>query len=200
MCDKKMLYSWDLNSLEHKEKLLDNGNTLYYVVRNGTCYQYARKLKDGTYEERDKEDMREVIWSCEFARNYEDRVRIWYGDIITGVSWDDEYFVTGYIGRTTGLYKIPIMLPNKRSSGGPAILTDRIIRIDFTNSHSGPLYKHPKFHVDQMEVRDEENTELRENGYVASVYQENKGCIARFKNRKQAENWVKFMKGERYCK
>ena len=185
--------------METRELLLENGNTVYYKVYNGTCYEYAMKLKDGTYEERDARDMDKIIKECELAHTYKNRVRLWYGDADTGKSWDEEYDVVGYIGHSTGPYSIPILLPNSKSNSGVGILTNRIIRIDDITSHY-TCYKHPKFHVDPMEIKDEDNPELQEKGCFASVYQENRGCVARFKTRKQAENYIKFMNGERYCK
>lgn len=185
--------------METREHLLDNGNTVYYKVKNDTCYQYAIKLKDGTYEERDANDMKQIIGTLETARGYRDRIRLWYGDINTGCSWDEEYNVTGYIGRSVGPYMIPILLPNRTSHWGIGILDMRIIRIDNTQTRQ-TLYKHPKFHIKPMEVRDEVNPELLEKGYVAFVYKESEGRMASFRSRKKAENYVKFLTGERYCK
>lgn len=186
--------------METRELLLSNGNTIYYKVENRTCYEYAIKLKDGTYEERDPKDMREIIRVCENVRLDNVRIRLWYGDMDTGCSWDDEYDVVGYIGRSCGgKYSIPILLPNKSSHGGIGILTMRIIRIDDIQDHR-TLYKHPTFHVKHMEVRDEDNPELRDRGYIASVYRESTGYIASFSSREKAENYIKFMNGERYCK
>ena len=193
----------DLDKVQHREQLLDNSNTLYYVVVDGVCYQYAIKLKDGTYKERDKTDMARLIEACEYARNHNERIRLWYGDAETGRSWGDEYNVLGYIGKTFGKYNIPILVSNKRSSGGFAILTDAIIRLDSTKT-GRTLYKHPKFYIEPLDIRDEEAPQYRDHGFIASVYQEQESgksvCLARFKSKKQAENWVKFMKGERYCK
>lgn len=189
--------SIDLDKLEHKELLLDNGNTFYYVVKNGTCYQYAIKLKDGTYEERDKSEMADIIWACEYARNYKERVRIWYGDP-DGRSWNEEYDIIGYLSRTTGPYSIPILLFSERSHGGMGVLVQRIIRVDSVSSKR-TLYKHKNFYVEPMEIHEETEPELLEKGCSIGVYQGIR-CAARFKTKKQAVNWIKFMTGERYCK
>ena len=58
------------------------------------------------------------------------RIRIWYGDTATGVSWLEEYDTIGTIGRSGGQVKIPLLLKNARSSGGGGILCHCIIRID----------------------------------------------------------------------
>ena len=193
----------DLDNLEYRELLLSNGYTKYFIVANGVCYQYATRLKDGTYEERDKADMARVIEACEYARNDLGRIRLWYGDVNTGRSWNEEYDVTGYIAKTLGNYNIPILINNARSLGGRAIFTDCIVRLDYTKTGK-TLYKHPKFYVEPMEIRDVDDLERREAGYVASIYigpsYESAKCVRFCKSKRQAENWIKFMNGERYCK
>lgn len=73
------------------------------------------------------------------------RLKIWYGDTETGRAWGD--VSTGSIGRSTGERKIPLLIANRRSSGGEAILDDAIVRIDYANKkHGGTIYKHPAFH------------------------------------------------------
>ena len=83
--------------MEKKELLLSNGNTLYYKVLNGTYYSYAIKLKDGSYEERDEREMEKVMFALENSRQTRKRVRIWYGDVDTGRSWNEEYDVVGAV-------------------------------------------------------------------------------------------------------
>lgn len=85
-----------------------------YKVVNGTSY---------SVETSDK-----VIEVLERCRINNTRIVLDYGDTETGRSWGEIYDVTGRIGRSTGI-KIPILLYNKRSMGGSAILTDCIIGI-----------------------------------------------------------------------
>jgi hypothetical protein len=73
------------------------------------------------------------------------RCRFHWGDIETGKDWNDTYDVTGRIGRSTGFFKIPILLYNKRSLGGSAILTNCIVKITNTTSKK-VLYQHPNYH------------------------------------------------------
>ena len=124
--------------------------------------------------------------------NRHQRIRIFLGDTKTGKSWNEENDVCGYIGRSTGSKKIPLLINNSRSFGGDGILTHCIIAIYTTTGNC--LYKHPKFNVGLWEI----SGELLDN-YTQAVYC-NKELIARFKTYKQANNYVKFMKGERFCK
>ena len=189
--------------MEKKELLLSNGNTLYYKVVNGTYYNYAIKLKDGTYEERDEQEMEKVITALETARQTGKRVRFWYGDTDTGRSWNDEYDIIGRIGRSSGTYSEPLVIAKSNSWGGPAILTDKIIRIDDTET-GRIMYKQYNFHVEPMTVDKTTYPSLLEKGYLFQVNQKKDDGtvmnIANFKTEKSANNFVKFMVGDRYCK
>lgn len=74
----------------------------------------------------------------------EGRIRIWYGDTDTGRAWQEEYDVLGYVGRSMGTQKVPLLIFSRRSIGGGAILTKNIVRIDWVKG-SHALYKHPTF-------------------------------------------------------
>lgn len=127
--------------------------------------------------------------------NNQCRVRIWYGDTKTGLSWLDEYDTMGTIGCSTGKQKIPLLIKNSRSSGGGGILCHCIIRIDIINSRR-TIYKHPLFSVPTLGVYPnlEEDTKTK-YPFIVLKY----GTIqAKFKRRESAYNYVYFMTGERY--
>jgi len=96
------------------------------------------KVVNGTSYNKDTPD--EVIDVLENARVNNIRLKLDYGDTTTGKSWDEIYDITGYIGRSTGCNKIPILLYNKRSIGGSGILTHCIIDIK-TSKGKKSLYK-----------------------------------------------------------
>lgn len=74
------------------------------------------------------------------------RLKIWYGDRDTGEAWGD--IETGYIGRSVGPVKVPLICHNSRSFGGPSLLDDCIVRIDYANRRDGgTLYRHPSFYI-----------------------------------------------------
>jgi len=72
------------------------------------------------------------------------RIRFWYGDWRTGKCWNDENDICGYIGRSCGTEKIPILLNKRNSTGGGGILTDCILKIVDTKTKA-VLYEHPLF-------------------------------------------------------
>lgn len=69
------------------------------------------------------------------------RVRIFLGDTTTGKDWCEVYDTIGYIGRSTGTVKIPLMVATARSLGGGAILDHCIVKITIDKE---TVYQHPK--------------------------------------------------------
>lgn len=78
------------------------------------------------------------------------RLRLYYGETDpskpdVGRDWEETYQTTGTVGWSTGWVSIPLMIHNRRSMGGGAILTDCIVRI--TEAAGGrELYRHPNYH------------------------------------------------------
>lgn len=67
------------------------------------------------------------------SRGY--RLRIYYGNPTTGKWWGDTE--AGYIGRSAGPVKVPILLWNRLSMGGHAILDHCIVRVEYANKRQG---------------------------------------------------------------
>lgn len=138
----------------------------------------------------------EKVKEClEHCYNSNLRVRLWYGDTKTGLSWMDEYDTMGAIGRSTGKQKIPLLIKNSRSSGGGGILCRCIVRIDDIISRR-TIYKHPLFNVPLLTVATNNDNDTK-NKYPFTVLKNNE-VQARFKSEKQAKNYIGFMTGERY--
>lgn len=61
-----------------------NGNTFYYVVRDGTCFSVGMYLKDkGKLEVYDQIDEK-LLHILNRSRDTGFRIRVWYGDRQTG--------------------------------------------------------------------------------------------------------------------
>lgn len=86
-----------------------------YKVVNGTSYSVNTNDK--------------VIEVLERCRSNKTRIVVDYGDVLTKESWNEVYDVSGYVGRSSGTYKIPLLIHNSRSLGGGSILTDCILSI-----------------------------------------------------------------------
>lgn len=86
-----------------------------------------------------------VIHYLERARAEGFRIRLSYGDTKTGEDWGETSDVEGYVSRSMGPSKIPILLHNSRSRGGAAISTASIVRIVKAKG-KGLLCEHPNYH------------------------------------------------------
>ena len=116
----------------------------------------------------------------------ETRIRVWYGDNKTGKSWDEENDICGYIGRTTGTNKIPILVNNSRSYGGGALSCRSIVKIMETKTKR-VLYQHPNFNQSVFTVIDKE---VFADGEI----------YGRCKSEKSAQRLADFMNGKRMSK
>jgi hypothetical protein len=120
-----------------------------YKVVNGTSY--------------DERTPNEVIQALEKARLNRTRLHISLGDVGTGRDWLEEFECFGFIGRSMGPIKVPLLLPLSRSIGGGAILDHCIVRIRHS-SGGKVLWQHPKYHHGKIEVRQKEQPVALEDG------------------------------------
>lgn len=146
--------------------------------RNTTFFSFGTPL-----------EVRRVLENC---REHGNRIRIWYGNALTGESTLDEFDIQGRVGRSTGLTKVPLLLRNATSSGGGSILTSIVVRIDDISSRQ-TLYKHPLFNLPGMSV-----TARRDNGGYDVVNPDSLEVFAQFPSPEKAQNWIDFQQGIRY--
>jgi hypothetical protein len=108
----------------------------------------------------------EVYKHLENARSSGTRLKITYGDVKTGKSWEPpsevkdprkkpswvrSYGALGRIGRSTGSQKVPLEITSSRSMGGGALLTGSIVKIEHANKkHGGVIWQHPKYHIGEQ--------------------------------------------------
>ena len=114
------------------------------------------------------------------------RIRVWYGDIQSGIAWPEENDVLGYVGRSTGSIKTPLLIPNSRSHGGGGILQDRIVRIDTTKGKT--LYKHETFSAGNWYA-----DTLGQLWHFGEIW-------GMFESDEKATRRMHFMTGKRYAK
>ena len=95
----------------------------------------------------------------EASRRSKQRLRITYGDGETGRIWSDRAMI-GRISRSTGVMQIPLLISSRRSTGGQALLTDCIVRIQ-ESPVGAELYRHPKLHEASVEAKQEEAAAMR---------------------------------------
>ena len=190
------LEKWGDSIVEEK---LSNGNTIYYVEKEGLYFEVGifigRENKLETYNNVNEALMSLIVR----AWKYKFRIRVFYGDIHTGRSWNEEYDVMGTIGRTTGSIKVPILLHNKRSRGGGALLLSSVIRVDDIEDKK-TLWKLNNFHVEKMTI--EKRSKSTDYPFAVMQAQDNGAIsnVANFKTEGKAKKWIDFMEGKRYSK
>lgn len=145
------------------------------------------------FHERTPQAVRNIL---EAARSSGGRLRVFYGDTGTGRDWGEENDVTGYIGRSTGPQRVPLMLANSRSHGGSAILDHCIVRIV---RDGRDVYKHPRYNQPDYVIYSVSDGTMRAKGYQVQVVADG-DVVARFKSIVSARRWQLFMLGKRMTK
>lgn len=173
------------------------------VQERGTVTQYQKYIqamdalrakggiKETWFDQETPVAVRRVI---ERYRKSGDKLRIYYGETSTGRDWMDENDVIGFVGRSTGMMKIPLLIEDGEN-GGSGMLDHCIVKMQDGNTGK-VLYQHAKFHQPDLEIRKCDSVihglthEATANGEVH----------ARFESFGQAAAWVAFMTGASMCK
>ena len=98
---------------------------------NTDRYNIDYAIKTGTYYHKDTPTI--VCDILEDARKSQKRLKVTHG--LNDVQ-------CGYIARSCGPIKVPIMRYNTRAYGGPAMFDNYIVKIEYANKRDGaqPLY------------------------------------------------------------
>ena len=150
-----------------------------------------------------------VINELEKARAFGRRIRVFYGYTEAeagkedGTSWDEENDVVGYVGRSSGSVKVPLLIYNKRSTGGGAMLDHCIVGI--LGQGGGWLYRHPAFRITPMTCKWLKAGDDCFPEYAAEVLRalpntDGGEVVARFRSIEKAGRWMEFMTGKRFSK
>ncbi len=131
--------------------------------------------------------------------NHASILRLFFGDTETGRDSCEEYDTVGFIGRSNGTMKVPLLIEPLRSDcgdlasadGGGQISTDGILRIIEVNTGI-ELYRHPKHQLPDFELHVNEATqanpiEVRREGQTQ----------ARFPGHEDAGEYMAFLQGYR---
>ena len=147
-----------------------------YKAINGTSYD--AKTPD------------EIVSVLEKARLNRTRLHISLGDIENGKDWLEENDVYGFVGRSMGPVKVPLLVANRRSIGGGAILDYCIVRIR-TSAGGRVMYQHPNYHHGEIEIRPKAKPIQLPDGRILRVDVLRDGEIqAAFENMTKARRYI----------
>ena len=146
-----------------------------------------KNINGTSYHEQTPDEVVSVLESARLNRN---RLHISLGDTDSGRDWLEEYETHGYIGRSMGPVKVPLMIANSRSLGGGAILDHCIVRIR-ESAGGRVLWQHPQYHHGQMEIRRKTEPVELSNGRILTVDVLRDGQIhAAFESFESARRWA----------
>ncbi len=129
------------------------------------------------------------------------RIRVFYGDPVTGLDWCEENHTMGYVGRSIGVNYRHLLMPTKTSESGHIIHTEKIVKITAANGGE-LLYRHKGYHHGVWEIGPIAGTgRLSADGAVLTVgvYQD-KVHIANFTSEEKAKRFINFITGVKNTK
>lgn len=90
-------------------------------------------------------------------------IKVYLGDTVTGKAWNEENDIIGTVGRTTGIYKVPLLVA-PGECGAPSLLDHCIVAIKdvMTGEY---LYTHATFHTSVITIGPS-----KEPGYKYSTF------------------------------
>ena len=146
------------------------------------------KTKNGTSYHDQSPD--EVIRVLESARQNRSRLHISLGDTASGRDWLEEFETHGYVGRSMGRVKVPLLIANTRSLGGASILDHCIVRIR-ESAGGRVLWQHPDYHHGRLEIRQKAEPVTLRDGRTLTVDVLRDGeNHASFESIEKARRWV----------
>lgn len=147
---------------------LSNGNEIAYQVTELGTYYHAQTNN-------------RIVEVLELARINHKRIKVYYGDVETGRDWCEENDTVGYVGRSTGRIKIPLLVHNERSMGGGGILDNCIVKIKEANG-GYMLYQADNYQAPNVAIKESSDIE----GYTHETWVNGK-LYGRHKSLKSAQ-------------
>lgn len=93
-----------------------------------------------------------IACAIEAYRRNERKVRLYYGDKATGRDWMEENDTIGFISRSTGPLRTPLLMSSRRASYGDAVLSACIVRIQDAVTKQD-FWRHPTYHLPALRTR-----------------------------------------------
>lgn len=193
-----------MNVLRQEEKVKNKnrikGDKKESIKERESCYILKVKQKGSIFmskniggicfSESTAEEVCKVLLGLRSTRK---RVRLFYGDVATGKCWNDLYGTMGYLGKSTGKQPILILLNNRSSVGGTAVLDSAIVRITVDKQ---VVYTNPNFHIGHIQIKQEK----RDSVLLWRVVEKVEDRIVEHyvhEDKQKCVEFVAFLRGER---
>lgn len=182
----------------------------YALYKKAVAEASKANIKETWFDQETPVEVRRVL---ERYRKSRDLLRIFYGNTETGRDWMEENEMKGFVGRSTGIFKVPLMV-EEGEPGGTAMLDHCIVRMQ-DGMTGRELYRHPSYHLPEIEIRSTDGITvswhqaklpklLSEMGYTHGVWVKDRSGKfsnhANFKSYGKACRYVAFITGESICK
>ena len=182
----------------------------YSMYRNAVSRAMEANIKETWFDPDTPFKVRRIL---EKYRKSGETLRIFYGDTETGRDWMEENEVLGHVGRSTGIFKVPLMV-EPGNSGGMALLDHCIVRMQ-DGKTGRELYRHKDYNLPEIEIRSTEGITVswHQNkppltfaamGYTHGAWVKDQNGEfsnhANFKSYGKACRYVAFITGESVCK
>lgn len=133
---------WNGNIVGYEAEIDSRFNSIRRPENSSGVKRYVKsKSTELCYDSRTSKEVIEVLERCYDSG---ERLVFDFGDAVTGQSWGEINDISGRIGKSTGVIKIPLLIYNSRSLGGGSLLDHCIVKI--TTSKGGRiLYQHPNY-------------------------------------------------------
>jgi len=113
------------------------------------------------------------------------RIRVFLGDTTTGRGWCEQHYTMGYIGRSTGRHRIPLLVHNTNSLGGSGLLDNCIVKITIDKK---TVYQHPEYHIGKLDIKE---------GTDSFMVMRDGEVMLRCNSGELAQKYIAFFRGER---
>lgn len=155
------------------------------------------KIVDGTYY--DKRSSDNVINVIERCRKTAQRIQVYHGytdeyrpisdsSKKIGEDWLEESDVLGYVGRSMGPHKVPLLIED-RQPGGPELSCYTIVRIRDART-GADLYRHPQYRQPTLTMGPVKNGPAGQKVMAEAVYADG-DLQAQFEKPGQAAKWAR---------
>lgn len=115
------------------------------------------------------------------------KIRIYYGDPLTGEDSLASRENIGWVGRMTGAHlPFPVLLNSLESRGGTRVFDSGIVRIQDLDASGLEVYKHPSYHLPQMSI-----AEITDGTVILSL----KDRRIQFNTDDHYQRWRRYMMG-----